>query len=110
MVVNGNIKKIMYMGKEISEVRNTDRIVWQKQTVKPPPGPKPCTTCQTACEKTTQAGCQTTCEKSTQTAGCQTRCEKTHQSTGCNTACEKAGQSCGNCLKVCQSNSQGGDS
>ena len=48
MVVTGNIKKIMYMGKEISEVRHTDTIVWQKQTVKPPPGPKACTTCQTA--------------------------------------------------------------
>ena len=33
MIVTGNIKKIMYMGKEISEARNTDRTVWVKQTV-----------------------------------------------------------------------------
>ena len=44
MIVTGNIKKIMYMGKEISEARNTDKTVWVKQTVKPPPPPKPCST------------------------------------------------------------------
>ena len=59
MIVNDNIKKIMYMGKEISEVRCNNETVWVKQTVKPPPPPKPCTTCQTRCEKTTQCG---TCE------------------------------------------------
>lgn len=113
MVVNGNIKKIMYMGEEISKVMYANTIIWEKQTVKPPPGPKPCTTCQTACEKTTQGGCKDACEKSTQSTGCQTRCEKTHQSS-CNTACEKAGQSCGqgctNCLRICQDNNQISDS
>lgn len=43
MIANGNIKKIMYMGKEISEARNTDRTVWVKKIVTPPPPPKSCT-------------------------------------------------------------------
>ncbi len=73
------------MGEEISKVMYANTIIWEKQTVKPPPGPKPCTTCQTACEKS-------------------------HQSS-CNTACEKSGQSCrqecGNCLSLCQDNKEG---
>lgn len=85
MIVTGNIKKIMYMGKEISEARNTDRTVWVKQTVKPPP--KPCTTCQTRCERSNQCGA---CERSNQCS------------------CQSSGQSClqqcGNCLYNCQNN------
>ena len=89
MVVTGNIKKIMYMGKEISDVRHTDTIVWQKQTVKPHPPPKPCQACQTTCEKS-------------------------HQSASCSTACERSGQyrgqGCSNCLRICQDNNQISDS
>jgi hypothetical protein len=78
MIVNGNIKKIMYMGKEISEARHIDRTVWVKQTVKPPPPPKPCSTCQTRCERPAQCGCQ---------------------SNG-----QSCLQQCGNCLYNCQNN------
>lgn len=77
MIVTGNIKKIMYMGKEISEAKYTDKTVWAKQTVKPPP-PKPCTTCQTRCERSTQCSCQ---------------------SSG-----QSCLQQCGNCLYNCQNN------
>ena len=80
MIVTGNIKKIMYMGKEISEARNTDRTVWVKQTVKPPP--KPCTTCQTSCERKSQCARQSG---------------------------ESCLQQCGNCLSLCQNN-QGSES
>lgn len=87
MIVTGNIKKIMYMGKEISEAKYTDKTVWVKKTVKPPPPPKPCTTCQTRCERSTQCGA---CERSTQCS------------------CQSSGQSClqqcGNCLYNCQNN------
>ena len=76
MIVTGNIKKIMYMGKEISEARNTGRTVWVKQTVKPPP--PPCTTCQTRCERSNQCSCQ---------------------SSG-----QSCLQQCGNCLYNCQNN------
>ena len=78
MIVTGNIKKIMYMGKEISEAKYTDRTVWVKQTVKPPPPPKPCTTCQTRRERSTQCSCQ---------------------SSG-----QSCLQQCGNCLYNCQNN------
>lgn len=77
MIVTGNIKKIMYMGKEISEARNTDRTVWVKQTVKPPPPPKPCTTCQTRCERSNQCSRQSG---------------------------QSCLQQCGNCLYNCQNN------
>ena len=98
MIVTGNIKKIMYMGKEISEARNTDRTVWMKQTVKPPPPPKPCSTthqpgsggCQTRCEKSAQSGCHTSCERAIQCGTCET-----------NLSCR---QQCGNCLYNCQNN------
>lgn len=86
MIVTGNIKKIMYMGKEISEARNTDRTVWVKQTVKPPPPPKPCSTTH----QSGSGGCQTRCEKSAQCGTCET-----------NLSCL---QQCGNCLYNCQNN------
>lgn len=86
MIVTGNIKKIMYMGKEISEARNTDRTVWVKQTVKPPPPPKPYST-------THQSG----------SGGCQTRCERAIQCGTCETNLSCL-QQCGNCLYNCQNN------
>lgn len=93
MIANGNIKNIMYMGEKISEARNTDRTVWVKQTVKPPPPPKPCSTtrqsgsggCQTRCEKSAQSGCHTSCERAIQCGTCET-----------NLSC---GQGCTACLK-----------
>lgn len=88
MIISGNIKKIMYMGKEISEARHTDKTVWVKQTVKPPPPPKPCTSAY-QCH---QCGA---CERSNQCS-----CQKSGQS---------CGQDCGNCLSLCQNN-QGSDS
>lgn len=81
MVVNGNIKKIMYMGEEISKVMYANTTIWEKQTVKPPPGPKSCTTCQTSCERKSQCTCQSG---------------------------ESCLQQCGNCLSLCQNN-QGSD-
>lgn len=87
MIVNGNIKKIRYMGKYISEAMYNDKVVWVKQTVKPPP-PKPCTS-NYQCH---QCGA---CERSNQCS-----CQKSGQS---------CGQDCGNCLSLCQNN-QGSDS
>lgn len=83
MIVTGNIKKIMYMGKEISEAKYTDKTVWVKKTVKPPPPPKPCTSnhqCHQcgACERSNQCSCQ---------------------SSG-----QSCLQQCGNCLYNCQNN------
>lgn len=83
MIVTGNIKKIMYMGKEISEAKYTDKTVWVKQTVTPPPPPKPCTS-KYQCH---QCGA---CERSNQCS-----CQKSGQS---------CGQDCGNCLSLCQNN------
>ena len=96
MIVTGNIKKIMYRGKEISEARNTDSTVWVKKIVTPPPPPKPC---ETTCERNSQSGCQTKCEKSAQSS-CRTSCQTSAQ---CG-KCEKAAQDCGNCLSLCQNN------
>lgn len=85
MIANGNIKKIMYMGKEISEARNTDRTVWVKKIVTPPPPPKPCTS-HYQCH---QCG---DCERSNQCS-----CQKSGQN---------CSQHCGNCLYNCQYSNQ----
>lgn len=84
MIVTGNIKKIMHMGREISKVKIVEKCedkyviftLWEQQTVPPPPPPKPCTSnyqghqCNT-CETNLSCGqgC-TTCLKnqSTETA------------------------------------------
>lgn len=71
MIVNGNIKKIMYMGKDISEAKYTDRTVWKNLEIKPPP-PKPC---ETTCEKTSQCGSRQQC------IGFQCSCQKGEGST-----------------------------
>lgn len=71
MIVNGNIKKIMYMGKEISEVRCNNETVWVKKAlIKPPPKP-----CETNCEKTSQCGSRQQC------IGFQCSCQKGEGST-----------------------------
>lgn len=77
MIVNANLKKIMYMGKDISEAKYNDSTVWKNLEIKPPP-PKPCTTCQTRCERSNQCSCQ---------------------SSG-----QSCLQQCGNCLYNCQNN------
>lgn len=63
MLVTGNIKKIMYMGKEISEIRCNNETVWLKETPLKPPPPKPCSTTHQchqcgACERSNQCTCQ----------------------------------------------------
>ena len=86
MIVTGNIKKIMYMGKEISKIKITEKredkyvifTVWEQQTVPPPPPPKPCTT-------TYQCHQCNTCERAVQCNTCET-----------NLSC---GQGCTVCLK-----------
>lgn len=96
MIVTGNIKKIMYMGKEISKIKTIEKredkyiifTVWEQQTVPPPPPPKPCTSAY-QCH---QCG---VCERSNQC---------TYQKSG-----QSCGQDCGNCLSLCQNN-QGSDS
>lgn len=88
MIANGNIKNIMYMGEEISDARYNDKIVWVKKALIKPP-PKPCTTCQTRCEKTTQCG---TCQNLSQCT-CQ--------------SAQSCGESCdNNCLALCQNNNE----
>lgn len=92
MIVNANLKKIMYMGKDISEAKYNDSTVWKNLEIKPPP-PKPCSTthqsgsggCQTRCEKSAQSGCHTSCERAVQCGTCET-----------NLSC---GQGCTACLK-----------
>lgn len=81
MIANkGIIKRIMYMGNEISEAKYNDEVVWVKTPVIKPPPPKPCTT-----NHQSGSGCST-CERAVQ----------------CNT-CE-SGQSCGQGCTVCLKN------
>lgn len=86
MLVNGYIKKIMHMGREISKVKIMEKredkyvifTLWEQQTVPPPPPPKPCTT-------TYQCHQCNTCERAVQCNICET-----------NLSC---GQGCTVCLK-----------
>ena len=93
MIVTGNIKKIMYMGKEISKIKTIEKredkyvifTVWEQQTVPPPPPPKPCSTTHQchqcgACERSNQCTCQ---------------------------SAQSCGESCdNNCLALCQNNNE----
>lgn len=73
MIANkGIIKRIMYMGKEISEAKYNDEVVWVKTPVIKPPPPKPC---ETTCEKTSQCGSRQQC------IGFQCSCQKVEGST-----------------------------
>lgn len=80
MIVNANLKKIRYMGKEISEAKYNDSTVWKNLEIKPPP-PKPCTTTH----QSGTGGCHTSCERAVQCGTCET-----------NLSC---GQGCTACLK-----------
>lgn len=71
MIVNANLKKIRYMGKDISEAKYNDSTVWKNLEIKPPP-PKPC---ETTCEKTSQCGSRQQC------IGFQCSCQKGEGST-----------------------------
>lgn len=93
MIVAGNIKKIMHMGREISKIKTMKKredkyvifTLWERQTVPPPPPPKPCTSTY----QCRQCG---TCEKSSQCT-----CQRG----------ESCLQQCGNCLSLCQNNNEG---
>ena len=91
MLVTGNIKKIMYMGKEISEIRCNNETVWLKETPLKPPPPKPCSTTH-QCH---QCGA---CERSNQCHQCGA-CERSNQCT-----CQSSGQSCGQGCTACLKN------
>lgn len=64
MLINRDVKKILWGGVEITEIKYMDKTVWKKEVDDP---------CQSACQN-----CQTTCEKACQ--NCQTKCQNYCQS------------------------------